>query len=279
MVRLAPRGTQRSTSAGERLRELLRGAPRRPRPGGRGRVTTRVPHLDGAAASNWRPRRSRAPPLPSSWVCTATWTQVVPRCKPRGRNPPLAPSRRPRARSDLRLLRDQPGPRLGRRRGALREPAQRLLAAAARRGLHAAPASTRRSSSRCSSSAIGVTNAAYRTTPGSGDLRRGDFDRARLERLAAELDPVAIAFVGKEAYRGLFNERPELGPQLAHARPDGALRAAVDLAGERGRAVRRAAALVPRAARVARAGASARRCARCSSTPTSACCSSSSRTR
>src|SRR6478736_8994089 len=41
----------------------------------------------------------------------------------------------------------------------------------------------------------GVTNAAFRTTPGSGDLRRGDFDPARLERLAAELRPRAIAFV------------------------------------------------------------------------------------
>jgi len=60
---------------------------------------------------------------------------------------------------------------------------------------------------------IGVTNAAARTTPGSSDLRRGDFDPERLERVAVELDPVAIAFVGKEAYRGLFNERPELGPQ------------------------------------------------------------------
>jgi G:T/U-mismatch repair DNA glycosylase len=60
---------------------------------------------------------------------------------------------------------------------------------------------------------MGVTNAAYRTTPGSGDLRRGDFDAARLERIARELEPHAIAFVGKEAYRGLFNERPELGPQ------------------------------------------------------------------
>ena len=59
----------------------------------------------------------------------------------------------------------------------------------------------------------GVTNAAYRTTPGSGDLRRGDFDRARLERLAFDLAPHAIAFVGKEAYRGLFGERPELGAQ------------------------------------------------------------------
>ncbi len=29
----------------------------------------------------------------------------------------------------------------------------------------------------------GITNAAYRTTPGSGDLRRADFDRGRLERI------------------------------------------------------------------------------------------------
>jgi len=59
----------------------------------------------------------------------------------------------------------------------------------------------------------GVTNAAYRTTPGSGDLRRGDFDSARLEALAHDLAPRAIAFVGKEAYRGAFGDRPDLGPQ------------------------------------------------------------------
>ena len=60
---------------------------------------------------------------------------------------------------------------------------------------------------------IGLTNAAYRTTKGSSDLRRTDFDRGRLERIASELAPRAVAFVGKEAYRGLFGERPELGPQ------------------------------------------------------------------
>ena len=62
---------------------------------------------------------------------------------------------------------------------------------------------------------IGVTNAAYRTTPGSGDLRRGDFagSAERLRALADELRPRAIAFVGKEAYRGAFGERPELGLQ------------------------------------------------------------------
>jgi double-stranded uracil-DNA glycosylase len=61
----------------------------------------------------------------------------------------------------------------------------------------------------------GITNAAARTTPGSGDLRRVDFHGAadRLERIAADLRPTAIAFVGKEAYRGAFGERPELGLQ------------------------------------------------------------------
>jgi TDG/mug DNA glycosylase family protein len=61
----------------------------------------------------------------------------------------------------------------------------------------------------------GLTNAALRTTPGSGDLRKGDFEgaAARFERIAVELRPLAIAFVGKEAYRGSFGERPEHGVQ------------------------------------------------------------------
>jgi TDG/mug DNA glycosylase family protein len=62
---------------------------------------------------------------------------------------------------------------------------------------------------------LGLTNAAHRTTKGSGDLRRADFAGAaeRLERLARELRPGWLAFVGKEAYRGAFGERPELGIQ------------------------------------------------------------------
>ncbi len=61
----------------------------------------------------------------------------------------------------------------------------------------------------------GLTNAAFRTTRGSGDLRRADFRGAqeRLARLAARLRPAVIAFVGKEAYRGAFGERPSLGLQ------------------------------------------------------------------
>jgi double-stranded uracil-DNA glycosylase len=62
---------------------------------------------------------------------------------------------------------------------------------------------------------LGLTNAAYRTTRGSGDLRRRDFAGAaeRLAGLAHELRPGWIAFVGKEAYRGVFGERPKLGEQ------------------------------------------------------------------
>jgi double-stranded uracil-DNA glycosylase len=62
---------------------------------------------------------------------------------------------------------------------------------------------------------LGVTNAGYRTTPGSGDLRRADFAGSadRLERIVGELRPEWLAFVGKEAYRGAFGKRPELGLQ------------------------------------------------------------------
>jgi TDG/mug DNA glycosylase family protein len=63
---------------------------------------------------------------------------------------------------------------------------------------------------------FGLTNAAFRTTKGSGDLRRADFEgsRERLERLAVELRPGTIAFVGKSACQGgLGVPRCELGPQ------------------------------------------------------------------
>jgi TDG/mug DNA glycosylase family protein len=61
----------------------------------------------------------------------------------------------------------------------------------------------------------GLTNAAYQTTRGSGDLRRADFAGSfeRLERLAIELRPEIVAFVGKAAYEGVFRDRPALGLQ------------------------------------------------------------------
>jgi TDG/mug DNA glycosylase family protein len=62
----------------------------------------------------------------------------------------------------------------------------------------------------------GLTNAARRTTRGSGDLRRADFAGAaeRLTDIARELQPRAIAFVGKAAYEGTYRERPQLGLQV-----------------------------------------------------------------
>jgi TDG/mug DNA glycosylase family protein len=62
---------------------------------------------------------------------------------------------------------------------------------------------------------IGLTNAARRTTRGSSGLRRSDFAGAadRLEEIARTLRPKVIAFVGKEAYRGVFGERCEHGLQ------------------------------------------------------------------
>ena len=51
---------------------------------------------------------------------------------------------------------------------------------------------------------IGLTNAARRTTRGSGDLRAADFEGAheRLEEIATGFEPGVIAFVGKAAYHG-----------------------------------------------------------------------------
>jgi double-stranded uracil-DNA glycosylase len=62
---------------------------------------------------------------------------------------------------------------------------------------------------------IGLTNAARRATRGSGDLRAADFAGAleRLERIASELGPRVVAFVGKAAYQGVYRERPEHGLQ------------------------------------------------------------------
>jgi double-stranded uracil-DNA glycosylase len=62
---------------------------------------------------------------------------------------------------------------------------------------------------------IGLTNAAPRTTPGSSDLRAGDFagSAERLETMCVDLRPRWLAFVGKEAYRGPFRERAEHGEQ------------------------------------------------------------------
>ena len=97
---------------------------------------------------------------------------------------------------------------------------------------------------------IGITNAAARTTPGSGDLRRNDFAGAA-ERLA-RIDTRWIGFVGKEAYRGTFGERPELGAQERTLGDTKLFVLAFDVARERRRAVGGAPAVVLSAGRSGR---------------------------
>jgi hypothetical protein len=84
---------------------------------------------------------------------------------------------------------------------------------------------------------IGLTNAARRTTRGSGDLRAVDFAGAceRLEEIATTLAPRAIGFVGKAA-PGRVPGAPAARPAGAPTRCDCALRPPLDLAGERRRA-------------------------------------------
>jgi TDG/mug DNA glycosylase family protein len=62
---------------------------------------------------------------------------------------------------------------------------------------------------------LGLTNAARRTTRGSGDLRKADFAGAaeRLEEIARTFRPKVIAFVGKAAYTGAYGGRVDLGLQ------------------------------------------------------------------
>jgi TDG/mug DNA glycosylase family protein len=62
---------------------------------------------------------------------------------------------------------------------------------------------------------LGLTNAVRRTTRGSGELRKADFEGAeeRLREIAARYGPEAIAFVGKVAYTGIFGGRAEHGLQ------------------------------------------------------------------
>jgi TDG/mug DNA glycosylase family protein len=62
---------------------------------------------------------------------------------------------------------------------------------------------------------LGLTNAAARTTRGSGELRKSDFAGAaeRLAHIAETIRPEVIAFVGKAAYTGTFGGRAEHGLQ------------------------------------------------------------------
>src|SRR4051812_25824115 len=78
-----PPGRRRRVTAARAGRAADGGAPRRREQGGRMKQACR----------SWTSRRRYAPPvkgrpavpIPSAWVCTATWQTRLPLCRPRGR--------------------------------------------------------------------------------------------------------------------------------------------------------------------------------------------------
>ena len=107
--------------------------------------------------------------------------------------------------------------------------------------------STRRSSSRCSGTGSGsrTPRTGRRVARRTSERATSPAARSGSSGSRVDLRPRALGFVGKEAYRGPFGGRPQHGLQAAQSRRDAPLRPAVDLSGERRRAVGRAARLVP----------------------------------
>ena len=177
-------------------------------------------------------------------------------------------TRRPRAGAARRLLRDQPRPGLGRGARPFRQPAQRLLAAAARGALHLAAVR-----------AGGAVRAAERGRRRHErrlphDARLGRPAPRRLRRLGRA---ARAARRGAEPRLDRLRRQGGLPRRLrraagarragADARRDAAVRAPVDVAGERGRAVVGAAALVHGARRPRLRAAAAQRRARARARP------------
>ncbi len=108
-----------------------------------------------------------------------------------------------------------PGPVLGRCRRPLRQPSQRLLATArTRRDSRRASSSPRSSSTSCgSASASRMPPTGRLPAPATCAAETSRAVPSGSRRLARDLRPGVIAFVGKEAYRGAFRERPEHGLQ------------------------------------------------------------------
>ena len=142
-----------------------------------------------------------------------------------------------------------PGRALGRRTRALREPAQRLLAAAARGRLHPAPARARRAVRAARASAT-----ASRTRPRGRRRARAicaaaTSTVARLERLARELRAARDRLRRQGGLPRPLRRAARARAAAAEPRLERALRLPLDLAGERRRALRRAAAPGSRSSR------------------------------
>ena len=181
---------------------------------------------------------------------------LIPPCRTASRTVPgrRRPSPTCSGRPAARARRHQPGP------GRRRPPAPTSRTRATTSGGCSRPRASRPSSSARASSTrlLGVGHRDHQRRAG-GRRRVGRPARGRLrgQRGAARADraragPAVMAFVGKEAYRGAFGERPELGAQARTLGDDAAVRPALHVARQRRGAVGRAAALVPRARRARR---------------------------
>ena len=125
----------------------------------------------------------------------------------------------------------------------------------------------------------GVTNAAYRTTPGSGDLRRGDFDAGRLDRARARAAAARARLRRQGGLPRLLRRAGRARAAAADARAD---RRSSSSPRPRPRTLPSPSPSGSSGSARSTTGSSrsrARRSARSSSTATSACSSSASRTR
>ena len=122
------------------------------------------------------------------------------------------------------LRRDQPVAALRRGRPSLRAAGQPLLADAARRRLHAAPAAPRRGRRAARRYGIGVTNVVARPTRAAAELSDEELraGAAELEATVARLAPRLVAVLGLAAYRTAFGRRSAawgLQPEPLAGRP------------------------------------------------------------
>ena len=192
---------------------------------------------------------------------------------------PPRPQLRPRRSgtgSDLRLLRDQSGTRLGRGGRALRESRATISGGCCTTRASRLGRYDPQEQFSLLELGYGLTNAAYRTTPGRATCGAATSTVSRSSGVSASTPREPSRSSARRRTAASIAERPELGPQERSIGSSALYRASVDVARERRRPVRRPAEVVPTSSPTGSSPTSDRRCAGSCSTPSGACCSSAS---